>query len=347
MLRRLLPRFALLACLAAPLACAVGGEPGTYGEPGYETPPAPPAPDVARTGLHPAYRPFYDALEGEGDWTLIEPYGWVFRPRVNFDSWRPYQQGWWEASDVWGWIWYSTDTFGWVTDHYGSWFYDDFQGWVWQPGPVWGPGWVAWVSAGDYIGWAPLGPADYDGYSRVPSGVFTFTAAQNFGSMTTNSQALFVTRPPVSGRPVGEISNWARRGGVAFNRGPDATLLQRLGGIATPRAEEPEPRRVRLPEVAPPGEAELLLRTRRAVNAGLRDLGQTPVDAPAAPPSPKVFAPSTPPPTPPAPRSKDAPSDSLGARKDGPKPPGRSGGEARDPARRPGHPVASPDSTKR
>ena len=36
---------------------------------------------AARAGLRPEYRVFYDALVDYGDWVLIEPYGWVFRPR--------------------------------------------------------------------------------------------------------------------------------------------------------------------------------------------------------------------------------------------------------------------------
>jgi hypothetical protein len=337
-------RLALLACLATTLSCAASDPYDTYSPEAYA---APPAQSAARMGLDPAYRAFYDALEGEGDWTLIEPWGWVFRPRVNFDSWRPYQQGWWEPSDAFGWIWYSDDPFGWVTDHYGSWFYDSYQGWVWQPGPVWGPAWVAWVSAGDYIGWAPLGPTDYDGYSQIPGAVFTYTSAQQFGSMTSNSQALFVMRPPVADRPVSEISNFVRRGRIAFNRGPDAVLLQRLGGIMAPPPDEPNVRRVKLPDFAPPGESELLQRTSRAVAAGRRELAQSRVSAPIPVPSaPKMKSPA-PAPTPKAePGGKDAARDSVAAPaprvrtpKRDPRPPGPRKGS-------PGHPGAKPDSTR-
>jgi len=353
---RPLLRLALLACLATTLSCAASDPySGEYAPEAYA---APPSPSAARMGLHPAYRGFYDALEGEGEWTLIEPYGWVFRPRINFDSWRPYQQGWWEPSDVFGWIWYSDDPFGWVTDHYGSWFYDSYQGWVWQPGPVWGPAWVAWVSAGDYIGWAPLGPPDYDGYDDMPGSVFTFTLAQQFGSMRSNSQALFVMRPPVGDRPVSEITNLARRGDVVFNRGPDATLLQRLGGIVAPTAEDADIRRVKLPEVTPPGESELLLRTRRAVTAGLRDLARARVGAPApepsqGPPPPKLTPPAptpapTPAPAPPqaGPGGKDAAPDSAGTAGPRTKAPKRGTDPPRPRKGSPGHPGAKPDSTR-
>ena len=35
-----------------------------------------------------------------GDWVLIEPYGYVFRPRVGFDTWHPYWDGFWAPTDV-------------------------------------------------------------------------------------------------------------------------------------------------------------------------------------------------------------------------------------------------------
>jgi len=109
---------------------------------------SPPPQDPARIGLQPMYRPFFDELKDDGDWTLIEPYGWCFRPRVNFVAWRPYVDGWWEPSDYYGWVWTSTEPFGAITYHYGAWFYDEYQGWVWEPGLIWGPAWVAWAAAG-------------------------------------------------------------------------------------------------------------------------------------------------------------------------------------------------------
>lgn len=344
---RPLVALALLACFATTMSCAVSDAPDTFAGGGYA--PAPPLQSAARVGLAPAYRGFYDALDGEGDWTLIEPYGWVFRPKVNFDSWRPYQQGWWEPSDSFGWIWYSNDPFGWITDHYGAWFYDDFQGWVWMPGPVWGPSWVAWVSVGDYLGWAPLGPPDYDGYANAPGGVFTFTGAQQFSGMNQTSTALFVTRPPVSDQPVRVIANYGRRGGVTFNRGPDLALLARMGGAVAPPLDEPAIRRVKLPEISPPGESELLLRTKRAVDAGVRDLSQARVGAPV----PVVPVPTTKAPEPaPAPAPQVSPGG-KGAPPDSTKPPGprvkapkRAPGHAPRPGHSPGHPGAGPDSTK-
>jgi hypothetical protein len=335
--RRSLARLALLACLATSLSCAVADPSGVGREAGYS---APPAPNAARIGLAAPYRAFYDALEGQGDWVLIEPYGWVFRPRVNFDSWRPYQQGWWEPSDVFGWVWNSSDDFGWITDHYGSWFYDGYQGWVWQPGPVWGPAWVAWVAVGDYIGWAPLAPADYQDFSRVPGGLFTYSMAQQFGMQNSNSQALFTSRPPNGHEALVEITNFSRSSGVAFNRGPDPAMLLRLGAAVTARPEAPAYRHVKLPELRAPGESELLLRTRRLLVIGAREIaGQRErAQAPAAPPG-DAAAPA------PGHAGNVAPADTTtheGWRsKDKP----GAGGKPRRPANPGGRPGADPDTT--
>jgi len=152
-------RFAVLlvALLASPLSCATSGGP------------PPPSQPVARATLAPPLRVFYDALIDYGDWILIEPYGYVFRPAINQTDWRPYNDGFWAPTDSYGWVWISAEPFGWATYHYGTWFYDRFQRWVWLPGLDWGPAWVAWEESNDYVGWAP---AQYRGGEMVPTGPF-------------------------------------------------------------------------------------------------------------------------------------------------------------------------------
>ena len=123
--------------------------------------PLPESMPAARAGLQPEYRLFYDALQDYGDWTLIEPFGYVFRPYGNVEGWRPYQYGYWAPSDVYGWVWISAEPYGWATYHYGEWLYDRYQGWVWIPGLDWAPAWVSWEETPDYIGWAPMFPPGY------------------------------------------------------------------------------------------------------------------------------------------------------------------------------------------
>ncbi len=283
-----LPLLALLLALvlAGATSCAVTDAGDQAGPSAY----APPPQDPARIGLPPPYRVFYDELRDEGDWTLIEPYGWCFRPRVNFVAWRPYLDGWWEPSDFYGWIWNSNEPFGWVTYHYGAWFYDDYQGWVWQPGPVWGPAWVAWISLGDFVGWAPLAPSQYDGFSNVPGGIFTYAPTSQFSSREVGQDALFMTQVPTRDAAPREIANIGRVNGVSFNKGPNFTDLQVRGVALPPRTDPGDFRKVKF-TTAPthPGESDLSWRTNRVTSEGLREWsawrerGATPPASPMTP----------------------------------------------------------------
>ena len=71
--------------------------------PGTESMPA------ARMGLPPEHRVFFDALQGYGDWLLIEPLGYVFRPYDSDEHWHPYLYGYWAPSDLYGWVWISSE----------------------------------------------------------------------------------------------------------------------------------------------------------------------------------------------------------------------------------------------
>jgi uncharacterized protein DUF6600 len=191
---------------------------------------------AAKAGLPPEYRIFYDALEEYGDWSLIEPLGYVFRPRVSFVAWQPYQEGFWVPSDVWGWVWISSEPFGWATYHYGRWFYDTFEGWVWMPGLDWGPAWVDWRVAGSYAGWAPLGPRGMD-LGSVPGGGYSYVPLGSLGSTGLRSQIVKpeeIAPAVATARPV---ANTATRGGVTFNRGPRFDVVERAAGMPLPRAK--------------------------------------------------------------------------------------------------------------
>src|SRR5690349_7633387 len=213
---RILASAAMLAVISA--SCAVQGGPGEAGSPPANSQPA------ARMGLAPEVRPLYDALEGEGDWVLVEPQGWVFRPRVNTVAWRPYQDGHWEPSYSFGWVWESHDPFGWITDHYGFWFYDDFQGWLWKPYGAWAPSWVAWVQVGNFVGWAPLPPAGTTSYGDPPGGAFTYMPVQSLAQANgPSASALHVRAIPDDGSPLQPIDRTSSYLGVYYNTGPDVS----------------------------------------------------------------------------------------------------------------------------
>lgn len=183
---------------------------------------------VARASLQPEYRLFYDALIEHGDWVLIEPYGYLFRPRVNFVAWRPYEEGFWVPTDVYGWVWVSAEPFGWATYHYGQWFYDRFQGWVWLPGIDWAPAWVAWEANDSYVGWAPLMAGGSD--ASIPGGAFRYVPASEMTA--TNLKTRIVSQEELGERVNGakSITNFAERNGVRFNRGPRIDWVERHAG---------------------------------------------------------------------------------------------------------------------
>lgn len=116
-------------------------------------------PALSSRGADVSVNLFYDNLSG-GNWYDVSDYGYVWQPDVAGDpNWRPYTDGYWAYTDQ-GWTWVSYEDFGWATYHYGRWARLDDYGWVWMPGTEWAPAWVSWRTGGDYVGWAPLPPAD-------------------------------------------------------------------------------------------------------------------------------------------------------------------------------------------
>lgn len=100
---------------------------------------------------------FYEPLSSYGDWYYTDAYGWVWSPWGVSSNWRPYTVGNWVYTDAYGWMWASEEPWAWAAYHYGRW---TFLGgaWVWVPDTMWGPAWVAWAQADNYVGWAPLPP---------------------------------------------------------------------------------------------------------------------------------------------------------------------------------------------
>jgi len=100
---------------------------------------------------------FYTGLQPHGSWIEIDQGVVVWRPTIMRRDWSPYREGRW----IWttdGWYWHSYEPFGYITYHYGRWYYDDYYGWLWVPGYEYAPAWVEWRYGDDYIGWAPLHP---------------------------------------------------------------------------------------------------------------------------------------------------------------------------------------------
>ena len=103
---------------------------------------------------------FYDALAPHGNWVDYGKYGPVWYPTRVSSSWRPYLDGRWMPSRS-GWVFETSEAWGWATYHYGNWMPTTEYGWVWSPGSTWYPSTAAWRTSDDYVGWAPIPPPDY------------------------------------------------------------------------------------------------------------------------------------------------------------------------------------------
>jgi hypothetical protein len=114
--------------------------------------------DEARTAdlgsIDPEYRYEAASLSRYGSWVTVENERY-WRPRVE-DEWRPYWRGQWVYTPS-GLTWVSSDPWGWMPAHYGTWDYLPTYGWLWQPGYSYAPAWVYWYWGSSQVGWCPTG----------------------------------------------------------------------------------------------------------------------------------------------------------------------------------------------
>jgi hypothetical protein len=206
--------------------------------------PVTPTQPVARMQMRPEYRVFYDSLKDLGEWVLIEPLGFVFRPRVAWNQWQPYSDGFWAPTDAYGWVWISAEPFGWATDHYGEWLYDRFQGWVWAPGLDWAPAWVTWQVAGNYVGWSPMvghssQVAAGGSLAPVPAAATHYAPLSQLGATDLTSRMVGAAQVGSALSEARAVKNLDKRDGVTFNRGPSMELVEEARGpVTTVRVED-------------------------------------------------------------------------------------------------------------
>ncbi|WP_113651233.1 DUF6600 domain-containing protein [Pedobacter namyangjuensis] len=128
---------------------------------------------------------FYDELSPYGQWIQDPQYGYVWRPDVDQEEFRPYYTNGRWAMTEYGNTWVSNYDWGWAPFHYGRWIYNRYNNWVWLPDTVWGPAWVTWRSGGGHYGWAPLGPSINIGINigrggyRIPDMCWNFVPYNN------------------------------------------------------------------------------------------------------------------------------------------------------------------------
>lgn len=144
----------------------------------------------------PTMAEFETALSPHGRWVGTSRYGRVWVPRAPYPGWRPYTEGQWVYTAD-GWTFQSRYAWGWAPFHYGRWVYLGGHGWSWIPGYEYSPAWVQWRHGGDYVAWAPLGPAGVSAsYYGTPSLWFA-VRANTFGTRIHRRHALPTARSKV------------------------------------------------------------------------------------------------------------------------------------------------------
>ncbi|MCZ6702461.1 MAG: hypothetical protein O6940_05395 [Ignavibacteria bacterium] len=194
---------------------------------------------VTETKAHPRVSNyFYTGLHAYGSWIEIDDGVVVWRPTIMRRDWSPYREGRW----IWttdGWYWHSYEPFGYITYHYGRWYYDDYYGWLWVPGYEYAPAWVEWRYDDNYIGWAPLHP-----YANVyitigyvyphnyynPYYHWNFVAYNHFYDPYVNN---YCVGPRYKYRIHSNAryrSNYVRHNGRIRNRGVDINIVRNRSG---------------------------------------------------------------------------------------------------------------------
>jgi hypothetical protein len=183
--------------------------------------------------------PFYNDLAPYGGWVQQSDYGLCWQPTVvTIDpNWTPYvDAGQWTYSDC-GWFWQSDYSWGWAAFHYGRWTKVPHLGWVWVPGNQWAPAWVAWRSAGSYIGWAALPPgvslnvlaqltynnkpAGRNGRLGLTSLAYTFVSAGNLIGRNLPRHAVPASQARDLARSSALVDSYAVVNNRIFNKGID------------------------------------------------------------------------------------------------------------------------------
>lgn len=108
---------------------------------------------------------FFDELVPYGDWVDYKQYGPVWYPTKDVtESWRPYVNGRW-VDTAKGWVFETSEPWGWATYHFGNWIPTMEYGWVWVPGSTWYPSTTTWrichKEDKKAIGWAPVPAPEY------------------------------------------------------------------------------------------------------------------------------------------------------------------------------------------
>ena len=176
---------------------------------------------------------FYDQLSPYGAWVDEPDVGRVFIPET--PNYVPYTVGHWEYTSL-GFVWVSSESYGWATSHYGRWaFSNNYGRWYWLPDTEWGPAWVEWRQTGSDFGWAPLAP---DVVIRAgwqpPVESWHYCGAEHVLDANVSRYYEPRTRVVEIHREARPIEHYARIGNVRAVVGPPAATLRERHVTARP-----------------------------------------------------------------------------------------------------------------
>jgi len=178
---------------------------------------------------------FHQTLAPYGRWITSASYGDVWAPSVAV-GWQPYVNGEWYYTDC-GWTWASSDPWGEIPFHYGTWVWDPGYGWVWVPGTVWSPAWVTWAYSDDFIGWAPVPPSfgfSVTGYVGSPvvlaANRYVFVPTRQFVGVGVASVRVPLQQNTTIFANTTRTTRFQVSGGVLHNVGPAPQRIARVAG---------------------------------------------------------------------------------------------------------------------
>lgn len=188
-------------------------------------------------------RPYAAAFDTYGSWRHEPEYGYVWYPRVTV-GWRPYHHGRWVSLRPYGWTWVASDPWGWPTHHYGRWGISA-GAWFWIPGRRWGPAWVSWAYAPNYVSWCPLGWNNrpvlqivnvnyYGGRRYSPWHAWTVVPRRHFGGSRVNVARVGSVR--VDARVHNSFVVRDRAPETRYAVGRSALPIRSAGRFAVPRS---------------------------------------------------------------------------------------------------------------
>ncbi len=159
------------------------------------------------------------------DEDVDQEYVWIPDRSFIYDGWTPYTEGRWIWTN-WGWMWVSDYPFGWITYHYGRWWYSEVYGWVWSPGYIWSPAWIMWCSSGEYTGWYPLPPRRHD-HKKRNNGVWVFVNNKDFIKTVKKDNKIKAKKTIELLKNVSKYTYLVKNGKKIFDPGPDIKEIEK------------------------------------------------------------------------------------------------------------------------